>query len=211
MGRTDLRRHPERASHDPADADAILDEALICHVAFVDDGQPVVLPIAFGRSGNSLFLHGSPRGRMMHVVASGAPISVSVSLLDGLVLATTAFEHSMNYRSLVVFGRGRIVDDPEEKRVALDAIVDHLVPGRRAHLRPMTDNEVNATMVVAIPLDEVSVKIRTGPPGPSPEWPVWTGVVPLAQTAGVPIGDVTVPDHVVEFIRSLSSPNASAS
>lgn len=211
MGRTDLRRHPERASHDQADVDAILKEALICHVAFVDDGQPVVLPIAFGRSGDSLYLHGSPRGRMMQTVASGAPISVSVSLLDGLVLATTAFEHSMNYRSLVVFGRGRIVDDPEEKRVALDAIVDHLVPERRAHLRPMTDKEINATMVVAIPLDEVSVKIRTGPPGPSPEWPVWTGVIPLTQIAGAPIGDAAAPDHVIEFIRSLSKPNASAS
>ena len=148
---------------------------------------------------------------MMHAIASGDPISVSVSLLDGLVLATTAFEHSMNYRSLVVFARGRVVDDPEEKRAALDAIVDHLVPGRRAHLRPMTDKEVNATMVVAIPLDEASVKIRTGPPGPSPEWPVWTGIIPLGETAGSPIGEVPAPDHVLEFIRSRSNPNASAS
>jgi nitroimidazol reductase NimA-like FMN-containing flavoprotein (pyridoxamine 5'-phosphate oxidase superfamily) len=211
MARTDLQQHPERASLDPADVDAILAEALVCHVALIEEGQPFVLPTTFGRIGKWLYLHGSPQSRMVNTVASGAPICVSVSLLDGLVLATTAFSHSMNYRSLVVFGRGRVVDDPKEKRSALDAIVDHLMPGRREHLRPMTDKEVNATMVVAIPLDEVSVKIRSGPPGASAEWPVWTGVVPLSETAGSPVGDRPAPDHVVEFIRSRSNPNASAS
>jgi nitroimidazol reductase NimA-like FMN-containing flavoprotein (pyridoxamine 5'-phosphate oxidase superfamily) len=211
MERTSLRRHPERASFDRKDVDAILDEALICHVAFVDDDQPFAIPTTFGRIDDRLYLHGSPRGRMMRIAGSGAPISISVTLVDGLVLATAAFDHSMNYRSLVVFGHGRIVDDLEEKRNALDAIVDHLVPGRREHLRPMTDKEVAATMVAAIPLDKTSVKIRQGPPGSGGDWPVWRGVIPLAEVAGTPVGDGPAPDHVVELLRSRSEPNTSTS
>jgi len=211
MERTRIRRHPERASLDQNDVDTILDEAMICHVAFVEDGQPVVIPAVFGRAGDWLYIHGSPLGRMMRIVGSGAPISVSVSLVDGLVLATSAFDHSMNYRSLIVFGSGRVVTDPDEKRTALDAIVDHLTPGRREHLRPMTDKEEAATKVVAIPLEEVSVKVRTGPPGRVDDWPVWTGVIPLAQAAGSPVGDGPVPDHVEAFIRARSDPNTSTS
>jgi nitroimidazol reductase NimA-like FMN-containing flavoprotein (pyridoxamine 5'-phosphate oxidase superfamily) len=211
MERTRIRRHPERASFDQNDVDTILDEAMICHVAFVEDGQPVVIPAVFGRAGDWLYIHGSPLGRMMRIVGSGAPISVSVSLVDGLVLATSAFDHSMNYRSLIVFGSGRVVTDQGEKRTALNAIVDHLTPGRREHLRPMTDKEEAATKVVAIPLDEVSVKVRTGPPGRVDDWPVWTGVIPLAQAAGSPVGDGPVPDHVEAFIRARSEPNTSTS
>jgi nitroimidazol reductase NimA-like FMN-containing flavoprotein (pyridoxamine 5'-phosphate oxidase superfamily) len=212
MDRIRLQRHPERTSFDQEDADAILDEAMICHIAFMDGDQPIVIPTAFGRAGDLLYIHGSPLSRMMRIVGSGAPISVSVSLLDGLVLATSAFDHSMNYRSLILFGDGRIVSDPEEKRMALDAIVDHLAPGRREHLRPMTDKEVGATSVVAIPLTEVSVKIRKGPPGRTDDdWPVWTGVIPMAQVAGSPVGDVPVPDHVEELIRARSGPNRSTS
>ncbi|MFZ0493958.1 MAG: pyridoxamine 5'-phosphate oxidase family protein [Acidimicrobiia bacterium] len=211
MERTHIRRHPERASFDQDDVDTILDEAMICHVAFVEDDQPILIPAAFARAGDWLYIHGSPLSRMMRTAGSGAPISVSVSLVDGLVLATSAFDHSMNYRSLIVFGRGRIVTDPDEKHRALDAIVDHLTPGRREHLRPMTDKEVAATMVVAIPLEEMSVKVRKGPPGRVDDWPVWTGVIPLAQVAGSPVGDGPVPDHVEEFIRSRSDPKTSMS
>ncbi len=220
MERTRLRRHPELASCDTEDMDEILQESLLCHVAFLDDGLPVVIPSTFGRIDDQLYLHGSPLSRMMGVIASGAPVSVAVSLLDGLVLATSAFDHSMNYRSLVVFGTGRSVTDSKEKRAALDSIVDHLVPGRRPLLRPMTDKEINATMVVAIPLTEHSVKLRTGPPGRSEEWPVWTGVIPIHTVAGDPIQAVSdrdggstppLPDQVAEVVRSLNEENTSAS
>jgi nitroimidazol reductase NimA-like FMN-containing flavoprotein (pyridoxamine 5'-phosphate oxidase superfamily) len=210
MTRTRLRRHPERASFDEKTIDSIFEEALVCHVAFIDDG-PVVLPTIFARIDDHLYLHGSPLGRMMRIVGSGSPVAVSVSLIDGLVLDTSAFEHSMNYRSLVVFGNGRVVTDAVEKRRALDAIVDHLIPGRLEHLRPMTQREIDATMVVAIPLAESSVKIRQGPPGCSDEWPVWTGTIPLRQVADLPEGEEPLPDHVVEFVRSRSSRNTSTS
>ena len=211
MERSRIRRHPERASFDRDDVDTILDEALVCHVAFVEDGRPIVMPTAFARADAWLYIHGSPMSRMMRIVGSGDPVAVSMSLLDGLVLATSAFDHSMNYRSLIVFGRGRVVADPNEKRMALDAIVDHLTPGRREHLRPMTEKEMAATMVVAIPLEELSVKIRTGPPGGGDDWPVWTGVIPMAQIAGSPVGEGLVPDHVEAFIRARSEPNTSTS
>jgi nitroimidazol reductase NimA-like FMN-containing flavoprotein (pyridoxamine 5'-phosphate oxidase superfamily) len=202
MSRTTLQRHPERGLSETDAAYAILDEAFICHVGFVDTG-PVVIPTTYTRVGNRLYLHGSPRSRMMNVLRYGSPVSVAVTLLDGLVLETSGFNHSMNYRSVVIFGRAAEVTDPSEKRRVLDAIVEHLIPDRLRHLRPMTDKEVDATMVIAVPLDEVSVKSRQGPPEHHDDWPVWTGVLPLRLTSGAPerfAGEVAEPDHVTRFV-----------
>lgn len=205
--RTTLHRHPERGSHDWAEIESVLDEGLFCHVGFVDDG-PVVIPSNYGRMGKRLILHGSPASRMMKTLRSGRDVSIAVTLLDGLVLDASAFDHSMNYRSVVIFGRGTEVTDPAEKRAALDAIVEHIVPGRLPHLRPMTDKEINATMVVSIPIDEASIKTRTGPPTSGERWPVWTGVIPTRLTAGVLrplVCDAEAPDHVAAIVERLSA------
>ncbi len=185
--RTRVHRHPERALTDRRDLDAVLDAGLVAHVAFVADGQPVVLPMGYARDGDRLLLHGSSRNRMLAAVAGGAELCLTVTLLDGLVLAGTAFTHSMNYRSAVVHGRGREITDPVEKARALERFVDFLVPGRTAELPAITANELRATRVVAVPLSEASVKARAGGPlaaaGPGP----WTGVIPLRLVRDDPV------------------------
>ncbi len=183
--RTRVRRHSDRALTGRAALYAVLDEGLVAHVAFVVDGAPVVLPMGYARDGDRLLLHGSSRNRMLRAAAAGAEVCVTVTLLDGLVLAATAFTHSMNYRSAVVHGRGREVSDPAEKARALERFVDFVVPGRSAELRPSTRKELAATLVVAVPLAEASVKARSGGPmevaGPAP----WTGVIPLRVVRGL--------------------------
>ncbi|MEN2975932.1 pyridoxamine 5'-phosphate oxidase family protein [Tistrella bauzanensis] len=189
--RTTLTRLPDRAATDRAMLNDLLDEALLAHIAFADDGQPVVLPIACWRAGDHLYIHGARKTRFMQVLAGGAPASVAVTVLDGLVIARSTFNHSMNYRSAIIFGRFEPVDDPVAKAAALDAFMRHVVPGRDPHEpRPGSDQELKATHVLRIALDEVSVKWRAGPPGDQPQdmdRPVWAGVVPLALTAGTPI------------------------
>jgi len=190
--RTTLRRHPERGTHDRAAIDAILDEALVCHVAFVDAGEPCVLPTTFARVGDAIYLHGAVSNRMLAALLSGGRACLAATLLDGLVLARSAMHHSMNYRSVVLFGIARSVDDPAEKRAALDAIVEHAAPGRMAVVRPPSPAELAATRVVAFPIEEASAKIRRGPPVDAPEdygRPCWAGVIPLRLAAGAPEPD----------------------
>lgn len=182
---TTLRRHPERGQTDRAALHAVLDEGLVAHVAFAEDGQPFVIPMAYARVGETLYLHGAPASRLQRTLASGAPVCVTVTLLDGLVFARSAFHHSMNYRSAVVLGRARAVTELAEKRRAFEALVEHVSPGRWAACRPMTDAEANATSVVAVALDEASVKQRTGGPIDALDdraWPAWAGELPLRLT-----------------------------
>jgi nitroimidazol reductase NimA-like FMN-containing flavoprotein (pyridoxamine 5'-phosphate oxidase superfamily) len=170
----------------------ILDEALICHIGFVVDGQPYVIPTTHARCGERLYIHGSVASRMLRTLKGGMPLCVTATLLDGLVLARSAFHHSMNYRSVVVLGVAVEVSDPDEKREALNAIVEHVVPGRSTEARPPTPPELAATTVLRIALDEVSAKVRSGPPLDDEEdygWPCWAGEIPLRLTALAPVND----------------------
>jgi uncharacterized protein len=184
-----VRRHAERANYDRAQIDTILDEAYIAHVGVVVDGAPVVLPYACARVGDELILHGSTRAGAFGAIAAGAPICATITHLDGLVLAHSAFHSSMNYRAVVVHGSARAVTDPAEKARLLDAFVDHQFPGWRASFRPTNEGELRATQVVALSLACASAKVRDGGPEEPPEDArpeVWAGVVPLRLVAGVP-------------------------
>ena len=189
--RTRFRRRAHRGSHDRAVVEAILDDAYVCHVAFVVDVEPIVIPTAFVRIDDALYLHGSVANHMLGVLAAGAPASIAVTLLDALVLARTAFHHSVNYRSVVLFGRGRAIDDPVHKRRVLAALLDKMVAGRAANCRPPDDTELRATLVVSFPIAEAAAKIRKGPPvpdeGDDATLPHWAGVVPFITTRGEPI------------------------
>ena len=187
--RTRVRRHPERGAYDRESIDAILDEALICNVGFVVEGQPFVIPTIHARAGDTLYLHGSSASRMLRTLEGGVDVCVTATLLDGIVLARSVYNHSMNYRSAVVLGRARLVDDPDEKLAALEAVVEHIVPGRWADARRPNRKELKATSVLALPLDQASAKIRTGPPSDFEEdedLPVWAGVIPLRLVADAP-------------------------
>jgi uncharacterized protein len=181
--RTTVRRLPKRGVYDREAVHAILDEALFCHLGFVSEGQPFVLPTIHARIGDVLYVHGSAASRMLAVGAAGAPLCVTVTLLDGLVLARSAFHHSMNYRSAMVVGQALAVDDPEEKETALTAIVEHVAAGRSAEVRAPNALELKATRVLRLPIEEASAKVRTGPPVDDEEdyaLPVWAGELPLA-------------------------------
>ncbi|HSR45299.1 MAG TPA: pyridoxamine 5'-phosphate oxidase family protein [Acidimicrobiia bacterium] len=203
--RSRIRRLPDRGSYDQETIYEILDEALICHVGFVDEtGLPVVIPTIHARVGNVLYLHGSPASRMLRTLRAGRQVSVAATILDGLVLAKSQFHHSMNYRSVVVFGSAREVKDEQEKASAFRAIVEHLVPGRSEGSRPANDKEVKATAVAAIDIEEASAKQRSGPPVDDDDdidLPYWAGVIPLALEPGEPasIGTTPLPDHVSEW------------
>ena len=190
--RTTVRRLAARAVYDREAIYAILDEAYICHVGFVVDGQPFVIPTIHARLGDTLYFHGSAASRMLRSLRDGIDACVTITLLDGLVLARSAFHHSMNYRSVVVLGKGREVTDREEKTRALDALVEHVVPGRAAVVRPPNEAEFKQTLVIALPLDEASAKVRTGPPIDDEAdyaLDVWAGVVPLSLVKGEPVRD----------------------
>ena len=193
--RTVPTRSPDRASYDKDLVHAILDEAYVCHLGFVRDGAPVVLPTLYGRVGERLYVHGSTGSRPLRAAGQadpGLPVCLTVTHVDGLVLARSAFHHSINYRSVVVHGLAYDVTDPEEKRQALDALVDHVVPGRSADSRPADKKELAATAVIRLDLDEVSAKVRTGGVNDEPEdltLPHWAGVVPLHWTYGSPVAD----------------------
>jgi nitroimidazol reductase NimA-like FMN-containing flavoprotein (pyridoxamine 5'-phosphate oxidase superfamily) len=198
--RARVRRHPERADYDRATAHAIFDEALFCHVGLVRDGQPVVLPTLHARDGDVIYLHGSPAAGFVRDLNKGAPVCVTATLLDGLVLARSAMHHSLNYRSVVVHGQARPVTDEAVKRRAFERLVEHVVPGRWPTLRPVTADELRKTAVLAVDLDEASTsaKVRTGPsvePDDDLAFPVWAGVLPLSTmaVAGPPVPDAALP------------------
>jgi len=206
--RTTLKRLPERGSHEREAIDAILDEALLCHLGVVDgEGRPFVIPTIHARAGDVLYLHGSPASRALRTARDGGiDVCVTATLLDGLVLARSAFHHSMNYRSAVVYGRATKVEDPAEKVAALTALVEHVVAGRSEGCRPPDEQEVKGTLVLAVPLDEASAKVRTGAPLDDEAdlgLPVWAGHVPLSIVAGEPVADagVTEPWPGYELVR----------
>ena len=208
--RTILKRLPKRGEFDHAAVYRILDEAFICHVGFVADGKPVVIPTSYGRIDDELYIHGSAASRMLRSLEEGIDVCVTVTLIDGLVLARSAFHHSINYRSVVIFGAAKLVNDPAEKLKALHAFTDHVVPGRWEEVRPPTESELRATLVFKLPLVEVSAKVRTGPPIDDEEdysLAVWAGVVPLELRAAAPINDdrlpldIEAPDYARDYAR----------
>jgi len=213
--RTKLRRLPERGAYDRGTVHAILDEGFICHVGFVVDGQPYALPTGYTRVGETLYLHGSTGSRLG--LRPDMDVCVTVTLLDGIVLARSAFHHSFQYRSVMVLGRTRLVTDRREKEATLRALVEHIVPGRSSAVRGGGRQELAATAVLAVPQAEVSAKVRTGPPKDDEEdyaLPVWAGVLPLALVPGVPEPDpqldpsVPVPGHVTTWRRPATPPDA---
>jgi nitroimidazol reductase NimA-like FMN-containing flavoprotein (pyridoxamine 5'-phosphate oxidase superfamily) len=192
--RTRLRRRPARGSFERATIDAILDEALVCHVGFVHDGQPFVIPTTYGRIGDALYLHGSAASRMLRELREGIAVCVTVTLLDGLVLARSAFHMSMNYRSVVILGVASAVTDEDERLRALEAIVEHVVPGRWREVRPPNAKELRATMVLRLPIEGASAKVRSGGPLDDAEdlgRPCWAGHVPMRLVSEAPIPDGT--------------------
>ena len=205
---TTVKRHPERGAYDRATIDSILDEGLICHLGFVVDGHPFVIPTIHARDGDILYIHGSPGSRMLRTARDGVDICVTVTLLDGLVLARSVYNHSMNYRSVVVLGRAREVTDIDEKLRAMRRVVEHVVPGRWADARRPNDGEIKATTILALPLDEASAKIRSGPPTDDKadrELSVWAGVIPLGIEPSDPVPDAGVdsppPAYAAEYRR----------
>lgn len=209
--RTTLVRRADRGTYDRPVVNAILDEALICHVGFVVDGQPFVLPTTHARIDDRLYIHGSVGARMLRTLRRGAPICVTVTLIDGLVLARSAFHHSMNYRSVVVLGTAREVEDEAEKRSAFNALVDHVAAGRSTQTRQASPQELKATSVLCLPIAEASAKVRTGPPLDDESdcaLPYWAGVLPIQLQAQSPVADprlapgVPVPPGLTDYQRS---------
>jgi uncharacterized protein len=208
--RTQVRRLPKRGNYNRDAVYAILDEGLVCHVGFVADGKPVVIPTGYARSGDTLYIHGSAASRMLNALGEGVDVCITVTLVDGLVLARAAFHHSMNYRSVVIFGRGRAVEGAVEKLEALRLFTEHIAPGRWQDVRQPNEKELRATTVLAIPLEEVSAKIRVGPPIDDEEdysLPIWAGVLPFELTPRSPIADermpakTAVPEYVAKYSR----------
>jgi uncharacterized protein len=213
--RTTVRRLPARGSYDRALIYSILDQAPVCHVGFVVDGRPFVIPTLHVRVGDRLYMHGSPGSRMLKAMAGGVEVCVNVTLVDGLVLARSAFHHSMNYRSVVVFGTAQAVDDPDEKTRVLHALAEHLVPGRWRDVRGPAPGELKATSVLSLPIDEASAKVRTGPPIDDEEdyaLSAWAGVVPLSLKAGepVPCPRLAPGIELPSYARSYPGPGASS-
>jgi nitroimidazol reductase NimA-like FMN-containing flavoprotein (pyridoxamine 5'-phosphate oxidase superfamily) len=187
-----VQRHPERAVADRAVAFDILDEGLICHVGFVADGRPWVIPTMYARDGETLYLHGSPASRMLRTLAGGIDVSVTVTLLDGLVLARSVFSHSMNYRSVVIAGTASEIVDPDAKLEAMRFLVEHVLPGRWDEVRQPSAKEIATTIVLSLPLDQLSTKVRSGPPvdvAADRNLPVWAGEMPLSLAFGEPLAD----------------------
>jgi nitroimidazol reductase NimA-like FMN-containing flavoprotein (pyridoxamine 5'-phosphate oxidase superfamily) len=209
--KTKLRRLPKRGHHDRATIDAILDEALVAHMGFVHDGQPLVIPTLHARLGDEVMIHGSSASRALRALSEGAPLCLTVTLIDGLVLARSAFHHSVNYRSVVLLGQARLLEDAGEKAAALEAFTERMVPGRWESIRWPNAKELKATKVLALPIDEASAKVRTGGPVDDDEdyaMDTWAGVVPLRTVAGAPVEDellredIDLPDHVTRLSAS---------
>jgi nitroimidazol reductase NimA-like FMN-containing flavoprotein (pyridoxamine 5'-phosphate oxidase superfamily) len=213
--RTTVHRLRERARLDRADLDAVLAAGLVCHLGVIIDGSPVVLPTGYGRIGDTLYLHGSSGSRSLRA-AEGQQLCVTITLLDGLVCARAVFHNSMNYRSAVIFGTGRPVTDPDEKLAALEAVTNQLLPGRWQHARKPTRKELAATSVLALSLDEASVKVRTGPPKDDDEdyaSNAWAGVIPAELTFGRPEPDPALTENtpIPKHIRAMASRSRAAS
>lgn len=208
--RTRVIREAERGVYDREVAYRILDEGFLCHIGFVSDGQPFVIPTSYGRKGDSLYVHGSAASRMLRQMKDGVPVCITVTLLDGLVLARSVFNHSMNYRSVVILGKATLVDDAAEKLEALRLLSEHIVPGRWDDARQPNERELKATSVLRVPIEEFSAKVRTGPPIDDEEdysFPTWAGVVPIEMTMGTPVNDERLDStrHMVpEYIRQYS-------
>jgi len=211
--RTTLKRLPERGAFDRETVYGILDEAFVCHVGFVVDERPVVIPTAYGRVGDTLYIHGSAASRMQRALSKQIPVCVTVTLLDGLVLARSAFHHSINYRSVVIFGQAVVVEDTDEKMRALEAFTEHIIAERWKEIRGPNEQELKATTVLALPLGEVSAKVRSGPPKDDEEdyaVPVWAGELPLHTVTGAPIADtklppnIATPDYVLSYNRKTN-------
>ncbi|MFZ0863491.1 MAG: pyridoxamine 5'-phosphate oxidase family protein [Candidatus Sulfotelmatobacter sp.] len=209
--RTRVVREADRAVYDRDTVYRILDEGFLCHVGFVVDGQPFVIPTSYGRKNASLYIHGSAASRMLRQMQmnDGAPVCITVTLLDGLVLARSVFNHSMNYRSVVVLGKATLVDDPQEKLAALRILSEHILPGRWDDARQPNERELKATSVLHVPIEEFSAKVRVGPPIDDEEdysFPTWAGVVPLEMAAGKPVGDARLlpGQRVPEYARNYT-------
>jgi nitroimidazol reductase NimA-like FMN-containing flavoprotein (pyridoxamine 5'-phosphate oxidase superfamily) len=197
--RTKVRRLPDRGKYDSESVYGILDEAFICHVGFVVEAQPYVIPTGFARVNDTLYIHGSAASRMLRTLADGVQVCVTVTLIDGIVMARSGFHSSMNYRSVVILGRAAQVEERDEKLAALAAFSEQVMPGRWRDLRETTDAELKGTLVLTLPLKEVSAKVRTGPPKDDEvdyALPLWAGVVPLKLTAGNPIDDPRLPKGI---------------
>jgi uncharacterized protein len=208
--RTQVKRLPDRGAYDRETIYRILDDAFVCHVGFVVEGQPYVIPTNYGRSGDVLYIHGSPASRMLRTLSGGLPACVSVTLIDGLVLARSGFHSSVNYRSVVILGRAMPVEDPKKKEAALAAFSEHVLRGRWKDIRPPTEQELKGTTVLALRIEEASAKIRTGPPKDDEAdyaLPIWAGVLPLHVVADAPIPDprlspgISLPAYVRDYRR----------
>lgn len=208
--RSQVRRLPDRGRYDRETIDSILDEGLFCHVGYLVDGSSRVIPTIHARVGGTLYLHGSQASRTLRTLREGADVCVAVTILDGLVLARSGFHSSMNYRSVVVYGTAREVTDPREKLLAQNALVDHVIPGRSADVRPPTEAELRQTMIVAVALNEASAKVRSGPPKDDDEdydLPIWAGILPMRLVPGEPVDDpklspgLTPPESVTRYRR----------
>lgn len=209
--RTEMKRIPDRAAYDAATIHPILDEGYLCHLGIVEDGYPIVVPTLYARDGDSVLIHGSPASRTLrNAKQDGVEVCLTVTLTDGIVIARSGFHHSMNYRSVMVFGRAVPIEDDAEREQALDHIVETLVPGQLAAVRPMTRNESKGTTVLRLSLSEASAKTRAGGPVDEPEdyeLPIWAGVIPVSTTYGNPIPDsnmhhnLAIPDHLANFER----------
>lgn len=208
--KTQVKRAPKRGHYDFDTIAKILDKGLVCHVGFVVEGQPFVIPTAYGRIDDRLYIHGANASRMMKSLANGIPVCVTVTLLDGLVLARSAYHHSMNYRSVVIFGQAQTVTDIKEKNLALKAFTEHVMKGRWADIRIPNTEELAATTVLSLSIHEASAKIRTGPPIDAAEdysLDVWAGVLPLSQVSGEPIADpqltknTPLPNNIRHYTR----------
>ena len=197
--RTTLKRLPQRGAFDRESINQILDEGFICHVGFAVDGQQFVIPTGYARAADRLFIHGSQASRMLRTLGQGMDVCLTVTLIDGLVLARSAFHHSMNYRSVVVFGRAAVIDERQEKLAALLALSEHMIPGRWDDVREPSERELQLTTVLSLPLTEASAKVRTGPPLDDEEdyeLPVWAGVIPLRLVANAPVPDPRLPAKI---------------
>jgi uncharacterized protein len=205
--RTRVVREPQRAVYDREAVNHILDEAFLCHVGFAVDGQPYVIPTSYGRDKDMLYIHGSVASRMLRHLDQGVPVCVTITLLDGLVLARSIFNHSMNYRSVVILGTATLVDDPEEKLAALRALSDHILPNRWDDSRHPNEKELKATSVLRLPITEFSAKVRVGPPVDDEEdyaFPTWAGVIPLEMNSGTPIRDERCKQDLPEYLKHYS-------